>query len=641
MLTYLSLAFAGLVFFWCSQKWSSLNRNIAAAKASGLPYRVSFISGVPGYLWIALHKLFLGPLHAFQPSRKWLWPKLIHVHRSWYYPQQIRESLGEVYLIVSPSQIYMSCSNAEANIQLTSRRLDFVKPVEIYAIVDIFGSSILTTEGGEWKRHRKIVAPAFSEKSNAEVWRETLRQTNGMVNVWSKLDGNGSRNMKVKDTAPYTATMALHVICAAGFGVRQLWDGEDENQLGTKVVLGFNTAKLIGAHTLTFKDSLNTLLHGIIWLAIFPVNLLEKSPFDLHKKLLRAYSECTDYFSELSEYKLQQIERGETAEKGTMDIMGPLVKALKRNPEDSKGLYLTKQEVIADSWITLFAGHETSANITHYCLLFLAIELSKQEQMQKDLDSIVGARPSEEWAYETDLNRIWHSMVGATINETLRLMPPIIDIPKIVRKTPQPLTFESKTISVPTNTIIHLSAVGVHRNPRYWPHSPSKLSSNSHDLHDWVPKRWLQSSESYPGTDVASNRAISTDDIAENTASFDSSSPSSTNPSLFVPPRGSFIPFSDGARACPGKRFAQVEITATLAKIFSTYTCELDVSQWASDAEVKKMGKEEKRAVYEKAMKNARGLIGKSESEIFLQMRGNVPVRFVKRGEGMLEGVFC
>jgi cytochrome P450 len=81
----------------------------------------------------------------------------------------MREALGEVYLIVSPGQIFMSSSNPEANVQLTTRRRDFVKPVELYAIVDIFGPSLLTTEGDDWKRHRKIVAPAFSEKSNSLV----------------------------------------------------------------------------------------------------------------------------------------------------------------------------------------------------------------------------------------------------------------------------------------------------------------------------------------------------------------------------------------------------------------------------------------------------------------------------------------
>ena len=171
----------------------------------------------------------------------------------------------------------MSCSNAEANVQLTTRKTHFVKPIEIYAIVDIFGPSILTTEHEDWRRHRKVVGPAFSEKSNALVWKESLREGLAMVEVWSRLQGNTPEAMKVEDTSPYAATMALHVISAAGFGVRQLWDGEDEGKLGSNEVPGFNTSELIGSHTLTFKESLRTLLRNIIWLAIFPVSLLGTS----------------------------------------------------------------------------------------------------------------------------------------------------------------------------------------------------------------------------------------------------------------------------------------------------------------------------------------------------------------------------
>ena len=39
----------------------------------------------------------------------------------------------------------------------------FPKPLELYEIFDFFGVNVLTTEFGEWKRHRRIVAPAFSE----------------------------------------------------------------------------------------------------------------------------------------------------------------------------------------------------------------------------------------------------------------------------------------------------------------------------------------------------------------------------------------------------------------------------------------------------------------------------------------------
>lgn len=170
----------------------------------------------------------------------------------------------------------MNCSNAEAIIQMATRRNVFEKPIELYGIVDIFGKSVLSTEGVEWKRHRRVVAPAFSEKSNALVWKESLRQAASMLAFWSKLEGNDPGNIKVKDTAQDTALMTLHVISGAGFGVRQVWNGESEELLGTKVVPGFNTAKLSGNHSLAFKDAINTLLHGMIWVGIFPIWLLSK-----------------------------------------------------------------------------------------------------------------------------------------------------------------------------------------------------------------------------------------------------------------------------------------------------------------------------------------------------------------------------
>jgi cytochrome P450 len=305
------------------------------------------------------------------------------------------------------------------------------------------------------------------------------------------------------------------------------------------------------------------------------------------------------------------------------------VSASERGPDDPKGSYLTQQEVIADSWIMLFAGHETSANITNYCLLFLAIELEKQAHLQRDIDSVIGIRPPEEWTYETDLANLWNSMVGAAINETLRLMPPIIDIPKVVRDTPQPLNYEDKKVVVPAGTVIHISAVGLHRNPRYWPHKPSKVSKRSHDLDDWVPERWLQSSKtSAPKKAQDSIEEAKPEIENENTTSFDTTGPNG----LFIPPKGAFMPFSEGARACPGKRFAQIEITGVLAAVFKDYSVELDVSEWASNEQVLKMGTGERQKLYAKAMKKADDLIKGSQSEIFLTMRGHYPVRFVRRG---------
>ena len=106
------------------------------------------------------------------------------------------------------------------------------------------------------------------------VWKESLRQAEGMLGFWAKLDGNPPTNMTVKNVAKATALMTLHVISGAGFGVQQIWDPEQEEQLGINVVPGFNTAKLSGAHKMAFKDSLYVLLENVIWMAILPVWLL-------------------------------------------------------------------------------------------------------------------------------------------------------------------------------------------------------------------------------------------------------------------------------------------------------------------------------------------------------------------------------
>jgi len=44
-----------------------------------------------------------------------------------------------------------------------SSRPRFPKPVHAYKILNFFGNNIVTTEFDEWKRYRKISAPAFNE----------------------------------------------------------------------------------------------------------------------------------------------------------------------------------------------------------------------------------------------------------------------------------------------------------------------------------------------------------------------------------------------------------------------------------------------------------------------------------------------
>ena len=272
----------------------------------------------------------------------------------------------------------------------------------------------------------------------------------------------------------------------------------------------------------------------------------------------------------------------------------------------------------------MFAGHETTANVLHFSFLFLAISLAAQRHLQSDIDDIVGTRPSSAWSYQVDMRNLFNSMVGGVLHETLRIVPPVVHVPKINRGGPKQVSVDGKSISIPGNgTFIHMENTTIHRSRRYYPYSPSKVTDCSDDLDDFVPERWLQKTPDNPPGET-SNKQVDGLEVA----SFE------VHGSLFRPVKGAYMPFSDGPRACPGRRFAEVEVTAVLASVFKQYSVELDVRMWASDEELDKMSKKQKRDVYAKAQDRARKLIRGSVMMITLKMEGDhVPVRFVKRGK--------
>lgn len=344
--------------------------------------------------------------------------------------------------------------------------------------------------------------------------------------------------------------------------------------------------------------------------------------------------------NELFNQKVQEAREGKQTE--GMDIMGSLVRTSyglsdsrrKVSPSSTeKGEVwkpkLSDSDIIGNAFVMIVAGHETTANSIHFSLIELAINPRSQRMLQKEVQAIFGNELPENWDYESNINTLLGGMVGAVLNEQLRLMPPVIAIPKHVTKTSdQDIVLDGKKHTLPAGAIIALATVSAHRNPKNWPTQPSKVTDRKDDLNDFRPERWLVK----PGPDAAHQIDSTTD--TEDDEDFGGFTGQDTSAQLFRPVKGSYLPFSEGARSCLGRRLAQVKIVAVLAVIFQNYSIELAVDEWAADDEVVKMSDTQKRVVYGKAQEKARKTIRSATTLLTLKLHpGFIPVRVVKKGE--------
>ena len=181
------------------------------------------------------------------------------------------------FITVTPERNVLYTADADVISQITTRRSDFPKQVDIYEPLKIYGNNVVTTEGQLWRHHRKITGPPFSEKNNHLVFAETLGQCQDMVDSW--MDGDQESSKTIHTVADDAMRLSLHIISRAGFGVPLIWPakakapekghvkGEEGNTSSASVPEG---------HTMSFAGALGLLLHSMLPLIILPEFLLSK-----------------------------------------------------------------------------------------------------------------------------------------------------------------------------------------------------------------------------------------------------------------------------------------------------------------------------------------------------------------------------
>lgn len=114
----------------------------------------------------------------------------------------------------------------------------------------------------------------------------------------------------------------------------------------------------------------------------------------------------------------------------------------------------------------------------------------------------------------------------------MRLYFPLLSICKGTDDRPASLTIGEQKFIIPPTTRIVLNIPALHSHPKYW----------GDDGLEWKPSRWIRTK---PGDGPIYDREY-----------------------IVAPEHGAYLPFGEGNRSCPGKKFAQVEHVAVMVAMF-------------------------------------------------------------------------
>ncbi len=248
------------------------------------------------------------------------------------------------------------------------------------------GRGLLTSEGETWRRHRRIMAPAFDRRSIEGYAPVITAVTRDLLAEWDALPDTSE-----VDVGAAMMRTTLHIISRAMFSA-------NSDEIVDVVERG------VGRYQMTMRPSLFDLLGFPAWL----VNL-----FSRRRRSAAVFSEFDRAVDELINSRASG-KPGAGVSAQPKDLLARLVAA--RDAETGGGM--TAKEV-RDEVVTIFmAGHETTAQALTWTWYLLSLHPSVEARLDEELRAVLSGRTPQ---YEDIAQLRYTRMV---IEESMRLYPP-------------------------------------------------------------------------------------------------------------------------------------------------------------------------------------------------------------------------
>ncbi|CAD7091338.1 unnamed protein product [Hermetia illucens] len=398
------------------------------------------------------------------------------------------------------------------------------------------GDGLLISKGDHWRRHRKLIAPAFHQN----VLKSFISTFyNNSLNVVKRLQPEIGKEFDVHD---YMSEATVDILLETAMGTKR---SAQDNQGFEYAMAVMKMCDIIHKRTYhllyrwdTFfnltslrkqEERLLGIIHGLTKRVIkIKKEIYEKTYVGgaaPHPSLAEIIAEDA---KDLNTKKpavitglrddLDEIDENDVGEKRRLAFLDLMVETAKT------GENLTDEEIKDEVNTIMFEGHDTTAAGSSFVLCLLGCHPDVQDKVYAELQSIFGDsdRPC------TFADTLEMNYLERVILETLRLYPPV---PVIARKLNEDIKLVSEDYLLPQGCTVVIGTFKVHRR-----------------------------GDVYPDPDIF-------------------------NPDNFLPENTqnrhyySFIPFSAGPRSCVGRKYAMLKLKVLLSTILRNYQISSDVDE--------------------------------------------------------------
>ncbi|KAJ3375677.1 cytochrome P450-dit2 [Allomyces arbusculus] len=328
-----------------------------------------------------------------------------------------------------------------------------------------FGSNVVMSNGGEWKRHRKVVNSAFRRGWSTHFFGDAGRD------LVAELDKLAAHNEPM-DPADWMHRAALDALCVAAFGDPM------------HAVSNPDTRVLNLYHDL-MRDIFNQVGNVLPITRLFSRRTTQMRIHDFNEFLYQIIDKKSAEMATTS-----SIDNDDDEQRARRNLLELMIAAARDET-------FSREDLRANLLVFFLAGHDTTANALCYAIYLLGLHPEVQAKARAEVLDVMGldmnaaSIPAQDAPYPTNDEQTHLHYLTKVIKETMRLFPSIGNIP--FRRVTKDVTLASNGMLLPRGTVTAVDLIALQRSPRWWGPTAAKFN----------PDRWADGDEAMHPTDWA------------------------------------------------------------------------------------------------------------------------------------------